>query len=487
MKLNEKGSVTMIVVVTVFFIVILLSSFLIYMSARRRAQLEETKKISEAYDGDMDDIYNKLTNENDEPSAEAALFDTSYGRIDVIWINTDNEIIDNPCAPQIYYDNESLTPIKWEGTKEVETTDKDGTWYNYVAKQGLEDNLSSKWANAKDKNGNYFVWIPRYAYRITYYKDDTSTIPTGYCDGRGIVDSKGNVKYPLDEGIETVEKNGVSYIVHPAFMDDTASTFSHGGWDSDLTGIWVGKYKASHSDASQSSEGTNIEIKIKPNVVCWRNIRIDDAYTYSYNYSRAADSHLTKNSEWGAVAYLTHSQYGRNGHEIDVNNSSNYITGNGGGSPNASSAPGITNAYDSSNGQKASSTGNIYGIYDLSGGAYEYVAAYDNASDNLKYGESFAVKGGKSTKYSTAYTNGTSITSGMKIYQICKIGDATKEVFVKEEKNWLNDHSNLVHLTYPFFRRSGYYNNESMAGIFFSSYGNGYIDNDYTFRLVFAG
>ena len=35
-----------------------------------------------------------------------------------------------------------------------------------------------------------------------------------------------------------------------------------------------------------------------------------------------------KNSEWGAVAYLAHSQYGRNGHEITINNSSNFITGN---------------------------------------------------------------------------------------------------------------------------------------------------------------
>ncbi len=33
----------------------------------------------------------------------------------------------------------------------------------------------------------------------------------------------------------------------------------------------------------------------------------------------------------GAVAYLTQSQYGRNGHEIDINNSSSFITGNGGG------------------------------------------------------------------------------------------------------------------------------------------------------------
>lgn len=57
MKHSEKGSVTMVVVVTIFFIVILLSSFYIYTTSRRRAQLEETAKIAESYNGNMESIY----------------------------------------------------------------------------------------------------------------------------------------------------------------------------------------------------------------------------------------------------------------------------------------------------------------------------------------------------------------------------------------------------------------------------------------------
>ena len=60
MKQSEKGSVTMIVAVTIFFIVILLSSFFIYTTSRRRAQLEETERISNAYDGDMESIYEEI-------------------------------------------------------------------------------------------------------------------------------------------------------------------------------------------------------------------------------------------------------------------------------------------------------------------------------------------------------------------------------------------------------------------------------------------
>ena len=81
----------------------------------------------------------------------------------------------------------------------------------------------------------------------------------------------------------------------------------------------------------------------------------------------------------GAVAYLTNSKYGRNGTEITINNSSDYITGNAGNSISAGSAAGTTNAYNTAAGQLASTTGNIYGIYDMSGGGYEYTAAFNKA------------------------------------------------------------------------------------------------------------
>ena len=44
-----------------------------------------------------------------------------------------------------------------EGTV-VDTTSNDTEWYNYEDK---------KWANAKTEDGSYWVWIPRYAYKIT--------------------------------------------------------------------------------------------------------------------------------------------------------------------------------------------------------------------------------------------------------------------------------------------------------------------------------
>ena len=39
----------------------------------------------------------------------------------------------------------------------------------------------------------------------------------------------------------------------------------------------------------------------------------------SFNYKRSSDSHMMKNTEWGAVAYLTLSKYGIN-KDININN-----------------------------------------------------------------------------------------------------------------------------------------------------------------------
>ena len=46
----------------------------------------------------------------------------------------------------------------------------------------------------------------------------------------------------------------------------------------------------------------------------------------SLNYKRELDSHMIKNTEWGAVAYLSHSKYGIDG-SIRINNNSSYKTG----------------------------------------------------------------------------------------------------------------------------------------------------------------
>ena len=130
-----------------------------------------------------------------------------YGRVEVIWLNTGDQIIGIPNQPNLG----NMTPVKWDRTTKSTTTKSDTSWYNYKAKTGTEDNLESHWANAKNGD-SYFVWIPRYAYRIVYYANSSSDQITGYCDGDGIREVNGNVKQALSPSAKTVIANGIKYI-----------------------------------------------------------------------------------------------------------------------------------------------------------------------------------------------------------------------------------------------------------------------------------
>lgn len=319
-------------------------------------------------------------------------------------------------------------------------------WYNYVEGDNNTDTKTSHWANAKTEDGSYWVWIPRYEYKILS-GEGTSTA------GKIVIKFIPTEQTKADDG----------YKIHPAFQDGKANNYKRGEWDSELPGIWVAKYEISmetdgvHTETSSAEIGdvltknagntADIRVVSKPNVSSWRNITIGNSYTNSYNYDRTKESHLMKNSEWGAVAYLTHSQYGRNGHEIDINNSSSFMTGNGGGSTFATEVAGITNAYDSNTGVRASTTGNIYGIYDLSGGAWERVAAYiTNGNTHLSTGDSFIKQSTKnveayktlSNKYATIYPFNSSSDKGIDNYKEYKkiaygYGDALLETAISRK------------------------------------------------------
>ena len=444
---------------------------------------------------------------------------TEYGRIDVIWLDgTTNTVAAAPNAPVLTSNVESMTPVSWTYDSTAGTWNEDettqSTWYNYRAGTGTDDNLTSMWANAKTANGSYFVWIPRYAYRITYYEGETSTTPTGYYDGYGMWNATdGTVKYALESGVETVDYNGEKYIVHPAFE----TNLDLGGWSSDLSGFWFAKYEMSGSGSTTGSSST---LKSVPNVASLKSTTIGNQYKYArnanygytgtsetltsngtdYTYTCYMNSHLVKNSEWGAVVYLTQSQYGRNGYEIDINNSSSFITGNGGGavSGSVSSASGTKNAYNTITGAKASTTGNVYGIYDMSGGANEYAASFDKLGSNTyvvgsSYGLNMTQEAKDSsgnyvsTKYITAYSNGTSTDYGTSIYTIGKTGDSTKEAYIGSgSTGWFSDSSYFVHSSNAFFIRGGTCIGGFSAGVFRSYYYNGASYSYNSFRAALA-
>ena len=425
-------------------------------------------------------VVKKPTEESQE--VEGVTFSTDYGLIDVIWLDTDNNVIDEPNVPQLTSNGESLIPVKWdEANNIIETSEDDANWYDYD---------ENKWANAKTKNESYFVWIPRYAYRITYYENETSDKVTGYYDGYGQWSaSTGKIRLAMDSGIEKVDYNGEKYIVHPAFE----TNLDNGGWDKDLSGMWVAKFEA-------TGTGTSLKFTYGVQSVGINVPAIGSQYTsarqatYGYIGQQGADgntsfmnSHMMKNSEWGAVAYLTHSKYGINGNKIETNENSSYYTG--GGAENAY----ITNV-------KQSTTGNVYGIYDLAGSANEYVAAF-NSEDTEGYFskgrwtvETNLTTASESTKYATKYYNATRSFYGNNIiYTYGKIGDATKETNQggknnkndsKNNYNWFSGYAHSINATAPFFTRGGQYGNRSNAGVFWVGQSQGDHIRGHSFRTT---
>ena len=176
-------------------------------------------------------------------------------------------------------------------------------------------------------------------------------------------------------------------------------------------------------------------------------------YDVCKNYNSTLNSHMMKNDEWGSVAYLSKSKYGKNG-EVDINSNSSYYTGGGGG-----------NAYVSNIGQ--STTGTVHGVYDMSGGAWEYVAAYVDNSYTTSYGSSL-VNGDAKTKnvYSKASTDNATNNYNA---NSSKYGDAVYETSTSGSgsTSWYGDYSDFPNAGGPFFQRGGHYTGGTDEGVFF--------------------
>ena len=414
--------------------------------------------------------------------SELTEFAKNFGVIEIEFLEgTGYNVTNTPNEPIL---EEGMKAVYWdENGKEITEGDSNfdrSKWYNYaVQSSGTGNGGTSHWANAKVTVGgvdSYFVWIPRYAYRIVYFDtqqnedtyrnkttgDDYASIGlTGYSDARGIVDYNGKQIKNVAQDM-AISVNEKYFKPHPAFENDV----NYGGWSERLEGIWVAKYEASRIDASATSMGILTTPASIPNVQSWKQTSIREMYNYAMKYQENLRSHLMKNSEWGAVAYLTDSKYGRNGTEVTINNNSNYLTGNAGNSI-SEGASATTNAYNTQKGQLASTTGNIYGIYDLSGGAIEFVAGYHISKKN----DDDSFTSGVNNSFSTVY-EGDSINMNF------KYGDATYET-----SGWNGDDSYFVKSNIPFFQRGGRYDITSKSGIFSSENNPGEAYSDLGFRI----
>ena len=412
----------------------------------------------------------------------------------------DKTIFDSSCknvsVPKL---GEGLVPVTIENDGTVKYADTSKSWYNYCDKRWanaviLEDGTNYKVGDTISETDiqSYFVWIPKYKYKLW----NTGTSSKGVheieivFDETDTTDAEGvSCKTPMISG-ESGNCNNGEYMTHTAFI-------SMG-----VNGFWVGKFEtgykgATSTAAAQVNSNDTSKVIIKPNVYSWRNINVYNAFLNSYNYKRDLDSHMMKNTEWGAVAYLSHSKYGL-GYEVNINNNSSYKTGYSAlPSTNQQTFPGTggdnqayNSAYNTKIGYLASTSGNISGVYDMTGGAYEYMIAY--ISDNLgSSGFSAPTLANYDSKYFDVY-NASSATS---TYQYRILGDATGEMGSFKEyldgdnasrwhSSWYGSDSNFVDSSYHWFVRGGNYICGVLSGTFSFDRYTGGVYTDAGFRLV---
>ena len=361
----------------------------------------------------------------------------------------------------VYYDEANSV---WKKA-DKNNSQKDYRWYSYTS----TGEYKGMWANAvtvKEANRQTYlnatpgttismddittmwVWIPRF----------NAVTPSNYNGG---TQSKPNA---ID--VTFVKQN-----------ETAIDAFTFG--NKELSGFWYGKFEIGGSLASScTNETCNVSnIVVKPNVSSLRNQTVSSFFYASRSMeqtgnsfgfvSSEVDTHMSKNNEWGAVAYLTQSIYGRctsstTCTEVGINNNSGYITGYG--APAGSSSSVTNGTYNTALGKDASTTGTIYGIYDMSGGAYEYVmGVYNNAKSSSGFNSL------PDEKYYNNYT-GSSYT-----------GHA-----LTETKRWYGDNDGFVSASYPWFARGGYYGAGGVTGVFyFSSHDGNYI-NSHSSHLVIS-
>jgi len=119
----------------------------------------------------------------------------------------------------------------------------------------------------------------------------------------------------------------------------------------------------------------------------------------------------------------------------------------------------------------ASTTGNIYGIYDLSGGLYEWTAGYIVATGNYELNAG-SLKG-ESTKYKSKYAGSSSDKKENFEISTTRVGEAIWEIATlsTESSTWNLDITSFVWNGGPFCIRGGTNTMTTKAGIFgFSQY-----------------
>jgi len=436
------------------------------------------------------------------------------------------ELTLNGAYPRI---SDGMIPVTIADNGTVTTVNPtSNTWYNYSnkiwANVVLVKETGTQTRSYYQSNYNvtvneadilaYLVWIPRYRYTLWNVAGTASTYTGGCSNGSYYSQSTcvaagatwttptctANCPQSISitfEDASTAKSAGSTngtQLTHPAFTYNGV----------ELNGIWVGKF--------ETTQGTTLNVgttnpTIKPNITSWRSQNVSTQFNVSQMfgtnmaYGLIGESRMSKNSDWGAIVYLSHSQYGINT-EIRINNQNGYKTGCGANAADLASTTTCEITYGSGVSSYPQSTnGNISGIFDIAGGAWEYqMGVYTNATNdkysgmcdyyNSGYKGLYGQPGGNANCNAsiTSNTNGLDYPS-TRYYKIYLINSWQSNTYnlgeaLGETSAWYDDFNYFVYASLPWFIRGGNCGNGISAGGFYFSVNNGNVYSYGSFRSV---
>ena len=425
------------------------------------------------------DIDNNLdTSGANEPELASNMIPVYYDETEEVWKKADK-----------YNSKEEYRWYSYESSGEYK-----GRWANAVTINYSDSSIKNRYFNSdgtlKIKPGEevlmtdittMWVWIPRF----------NAVTPSNYNGG-------------------TKEKPNAIDVTFVKSNETAIDAFTFG--NKELSGFWYGKFEVGHTTLASIKTENNLGctnetcsnangIIIKPNVTSLRYNNPSNFFYASRSMEQSGnsfgfissevDTHMSKNNEWGAVAYLTQSIYGRCADsttctEVGINNNKSYITGYG--APAGSSSSVTNGTYNTSLGKDASTTKNIYGIYDMSGGTLEYVmGVFADTNGKPRSGYSSSINSGFNgiveDKNGTVATYSSGRTFPDSKYYNLYTGSSYTGHALTETNGWYNDRASFVNSNYPWVGRGGAYINADAGEFDFVAY-SGNASSIYGLRLV---
>ena len=439
----------------------------------------------------------------------------------------------------------NMIPVKYTGTTTnaqwtsiADPEAANSGWYDYANKQWANAITVKPEVLSKYRGQNkvveqsdilgFWVYIPRYAYEVMRRDGTDKPVKEQNFDIK-FENTNTPKKRPLACKIKNYKKKdyrtqcGVSREL-PLTGGEVSTWTTHPAFSfgkKELNGIWFGKFETTGTTAqptvlpneahiSGGYKGMNYMVGNFYSLA--KTFGVNDpnnvggsGFTTEHNNNLTKfSSHMVNNNDWGAAAYLSASKYGAGykGVQINANSARHTNYGNTRGTTGCGpQSKGNTREYDDSGvlgtpqacgnadrayngtlGQLASTTNNPTGIYDMSGGGYEYVAAsysndlnssstsYFSQAAHPPYVNTYNFSGSNSCTFSTC--------GGQALYETNNGNDNDGVA------QWNSNDMDFVTSSQPWFGRGGYYDYGSHTGLFSDHNDRGFVYNAYAFRVA---